>query len=212
VAATPYLLAYHLPAAVRDCLTDQPRLRVRLRAGPWAEVVRQVEQGEADLGVAPCAGDGERSAKLEYERLFELQFTLLTGADHPLARKRRLAPADLVRYPLILGPSVTHGRQTLESILRKHDLHERAHRILEGPTADLLHRHVLLGVGVALGYVAAGAGPLMAGVALRAFDARLDPLPVFLLVRRGERLPAQAEAFRGCVRRALCGGAGRDPT
>jgi DNA-binding transcriptional LysR family regulator len=209
VAATHYLLCYHLPPALRDCLTDRRQVRVRLRAGSWAEVVRQVEQGEADLGVAPCAGDGERSAKLEYERLFELQFMLLTRPDHPLARKRRLTPADLVRYPLLLGPNETHGRRTLESLLRKHDLHERAHRVLEGPTTDLLHRHVSLGVGIALGYMAAGAGSLMPGVALRPFDARLDPLPVFLLVRPGDRLPEQAEAFRGCVRRALRGGARR---
>lgn len=101
-----------------------------------ADAVRLVERGEVEVGVGVHDPDEPRSPELEYEHLFDLHFTLVTARDHPLARKKQLHPRDLVQYPMILGPKTGYNYKTLERLLRRHDLLDQLHVVLESPSTD----------------------------------------------------------------------------
>lgn len=201
VAATYYLLSFHLPGALREFSSDHPAIRLNLRGGIWPEVVRLLECGEADLGVVSYAADAKRSPHLDYEPLFDLHFMLLMPSDHPLARKRRVQVEDLVEYPLITSSKETFSYKTLERMLIRHGLADSIHVILESPNTDLLRKYVATGLGIALTYMGSEPEPAMPGLVQRVFDPKLEPLPVYLAVRKSAHLPPAVEAFRQVLRR-----------
>jgi DNA-binding transcriptional LysR family regulator len=203
VASTHYLFCYHLARPLEQFCETHPSVRLNLRAGIWPEVIRLLEQGDADLGVVSYGNEGPRSAHLEYEHLFDLEFTLLTSARSPLARKKRLSPEDLVEHPLILSGKETYGYRTLERLLAKHDLLDRVHVVMESPNTDIMRRYAALGLGSALTYAAPRLDPGLPGLVQRVFDPSLEPLPVVLAVRKWAHLPAHVEEFRRTLRQAL---------
>lgn len=204
LASTFYLFAYHLPRPLQAFVAQHPSIRLNLRAGIWPDVIGQVENGDADMGVVSYATDAPRSPHLLYERLFHLHFTLLTAAGHPLTRRQRIRPHDLVAYPLIVASKETFSYQTLERILRRHDLLEQIHIVMESPNTEVLRTYVASGLGIALTYMG-GEAPLP-GLAQRVIDARLERLPVFALTRKGSHLSDAVEDFRRLLPRFLSNG------
>jgi len=208
VASTHYLLSYHLPRPLRDFTQRHPSIRLNLRGGIWPDVVRLVEKGEADVGLVSYAEDAPRSPHLDYEPLFHLHFTLLLPAEHALARQRRVQPADLAAHPLIMSGKETFGTKTLERILRRHDLMHGIHVVMESPSTDVTRKYVAMGLGIALNYLGGETEDAAPGLVQRVFDPKLEPLPVYLVVRKGAHLPDAVQEFRQLARGAL-GGAPR---
>ena len=111
---------------------------------------------------------------------------------------------DLVEYPLILQPRSGYNYQMLDRLLRRHELLERMHVVLESPSTDTVLRYVALGLGIALIYAGSDIGrSLPGGVRLRVFDPSLPRLTVALVVRKGAHLPEHAQTFCDLVRRCL---------
>jgi DNA-binding transcriptional LysR family regulator len=210
VGSTPYLISHRLPGPVVDFTRRHPSVRLLLRAESWTdEVAGQVHQRQVDLGVVPYHPDESRHPDLDYQDLFELQFTLLAARDHPLARKRRVSAQDLVQYPLIRG--VSFNQTALDNVLRRHDLVERMHVVMENGNTDIVLKYVALGVGVAVLFIGAdaqGGGEVHA----RPFDVEGTPrLRVALLTRKGAHLSPHAQDFCHTLREHVAHVAGGKP-
>lgn len=203
LACTHYLLAHHLPRPLKQFTDAYPSVRLSLRPALWQDGIQLVEKGGAELGVLPYDPEEPRSSYLEYETLFEMRLMLLTSQDHPLARKRRIQPRDLVQYPMVLMPKGTHSRKTLDRILQRHDLGEEVHVVLESFGVDLTCQLVAMGMGISLMYLGPDGDKTTPGLRRQLFDGRLAGLPVALVVRRGAHLSEPAESFRRSVRRHL---------
>jgi DNA-binding transcriptional LysR family regulator len=203
IASTYYLISFHLPQPVQRFTAAHPAVRLNLRPGLWPDALRLTERGDAHLGVVPYDPDEPRTSALEYEPLFELRLMVLTAANHPLARKKRLRSEDLVEYPMVLQPRENYGHRMLERILRRHDLIERMHVVMESHSTHAILKYVALGVGIAVIYVSAELGRDQPGIALRVFDPELPGLPVALVWRKGAHLSPAVEVFREELRRAL---------
>jgi DNA-binding transcriptional LysR family regulator len=207
VASTPYLLAYHLPQAVRAMIAAHPAVRLNLRVCiELAETLHRVDRGDADLAVTAYDSAEPRQPRLDYEHLFDAPFVLLTALDHPLARKKRLTPADLVRYPLILAPEGSHDRRTLDGILHRHDLADQVQPVMETRSLDILTRYVALGVGIALAHISLDIDLSGAKVHLRRLDPDMEAMPVALVTRKGGHRTPAVEKFCQVVRRCLATG------
>src|SRR5262245_28958127 len=125
VLSTNYLVAHHLVRPVQEFSTANPGVRVSLLADPWAiQMLQRVERGDAQLGVLDYSPEEQRHPFMDYEDLFELELTLLTATNHPLARKKRLSVTDLVEYPLIRPPKGNYSRKALDRLLQRHDLQD----------------------------------------------------------------------------------------
>jgi DNA-binding transcriptional LysR family regulator len=203
VASTLYFLSHHLLEPIREFTAEHPTVRLRLREDLWhMEAMRMVERGHADLAVVPCEAQQARSPRLEYEPLFELQYTLLTSTHHPLARKKTVTPHDLVKYPMILvgqGPS----QQSLDKLLQRHDLLERVHGVAEIRSTDVLQKYVAAGIGIAAVYMGGETDRLIPGLHRLVLDTGQEEMYAAIVSRKGAHLPEAAQDFCRIVRRHL---------
>jgi len=202
VASTQYLLRFHLPRPIQRFAAAYPAIHLNV-AAPGVEVLPLVERGVADLAVAPYDREKPRSPSLDYEDLFELPLMLLTGARHPLARKKKVTLADLAQYPVILPAEETYSRRVMNRIMLRQGFTGPLRVVMETMMFDTIQKYVGLGIGVSLTHMAADVDGSMAGLRMRVFDPTLERLPVALVTRKYAHLPKPAEEFRRIVRRCL---------
>jgi DNA-binding transcriptional LysR family regulator len=201
VAATANLLTHHLPPPVEIFSRTHPDIHLNLRAGFWTELLGLVERGDAELGIAPVPwSEQRRNALLDYEHLFDMALMLLTPKRHPLARKQKLRPHDLVQYPIILYPEETHDFQVLDRILRRCDLQDRVRPVMISQGVSVTRPYVARGLGISLAHASRSLARIMPDVNVRIFDPKLEPLPIMLISRKGTHLPAAVDEFRRIVR------------
>lgn len=103
VAVTPTFASTMLPAVVASYRSRHPEVLVVLRddAGP-AQIRRLVQEGEADLGIAPL--DRSIPELLMVDALLDHELVLACPPDHRFARRRAVAWRELAEVPLIGFP------------------------------------------------------------------------------------------------------------
>lgn len=203
IASTHYLLSYHLPRPLQEFTGTHPAVRLNLRATLAPEVSQLVGRAQADVGVVPHMRDEPVSAEVTCEHLFDLHFTLLTTARHPLARKKHLTPHDLVQYPIIMAPPESHADRTLQRILRQHRLSDRLRAVAQSQSVDMSRQYAALGIGIALAYLGREANLRLPGLHLRPFDPAMAGLPVVMVVRKYAHVPEPVAAFQHLLRQFL---------
>jgi len=103
-----------LPGLLADFRARHPHVRVRAAVADTREVLRRVEQGKADLGLAGGKGD---SPHLEYRPFARDVLAVVVPASHPWAGRRRVTPGQLCGQPLILREAGSASRACLEQAL-----------------------------------------------------------------------------------------------
>ncbi len=204
VASITQVLANVLPPPIQEFMTRYGETQLRLLSDPnAAAVLRMVERGAADLGLVTANPDEPASPQLAHEYLFDLKCMLLTGSHHPLARKKEVRARDLVAYPVITMAAPSPNRTLLERILRRHDLLDRLHVVLESSSTDIIQKYVAIGAGIAVLYTRPRIDRHAPGLHMREFDPHIEPLPVMLVTRKYAHLPDHVQDFRQIVRRHL---------
>jgi DNA-binding transcriptional LysR family regulator len=87
-----------MPQVLRSFLASHPQVNVALEERLNHDIVRGVQEGTADIGVAagPVQGQGLQIINFSTDRL-----VLATALDHPLATKGRVGFAETLAYPHI---------------------------------------------------------------------------------------------------------------
>ncbi len=190
VVASQYLIAYVLIAAVQRFHAAFPDIHVRLSA----RTERDIEQAlvgslEFSFGVA---APYESSPDLEYRHLFSMHWSLIAPPRHPLAERRSVRLADIIRYPLIVYERGSTGRQHVVEAFQQQSL--TPHVEIEATNTDLIVRMVEAGLGVAV-VPLHDSGAVTKGrrVAIRSLGKQVRPIHSGVLLRRGERRSAAAE-------------------
>lgn len=78
-----------------------PQVEVDIRVGVSFDPIPALQKGEVDLVIT---SDPMEWPDLRFEPLFDYEARLVIATSHPLARKRRIAPADLAHETLITYP------------------------------------------------------------------------------------------------------------
>lgn len=91
-------LTTFLPARLAPWLAERPRLRVELLERTSTEIVRAIADGQAEAGIVSDAID---PGTLHRQALADDPLVALLPADHPLAARRELAFAELLREPFV---------------------------------------------------------------------------------------------------------------
>jgi DNA-binding transcriptional LysR family regulator len=190
VVASQYLIAYVLIEAVQRFHAAFPDIHVRLSA----RTEREIEQAllgslEFSFGVA---APYESSPELEYRHLFSMHWSLITPAGHPLARRRGIKLAHVIRYPLIVYERGSTGRQHIVEAFQQASL--SPHVEIEATNTDLIVRMVEAGLGVAV-VPLHDSGAVTQGrrVAIRSLGRQVRPIHSGVLLRKGERRSQAAE-------------------
>jgi DNA-binding transcriptional LysR family regulator len=197
VIGTPGTIAEELSEPVVAFYRRHPNIRVQLSAhSRIPPLFDSLISGEADLGVLPLDEVKLASSDriVEIERLCIRPAALVVPVSHPLAGRRRITLADIVRYPLILPEPETSWRLKVEEVLRGAGLLDRLQVLLEVTLTLAARRLVSLGLGAAL-------LPLpqisLGYPNIRVFHVdRLLPAETIAIVwRRGATLRPQARLF-----------------
>lgn len=203
IASAPYHFTHYLPRPIREFATRHPAVRLNLLI-QWADatgaVVRLLERRKADVGMLVYRKAEPPSRLLDYEDLLEQELLLVTRRNHPLARKKRLQPRDLVPYPVLSGPPESYYRIQLDRILQQHNLVEQVQVAMESPSMDIIRQYVALGMGVGVVYGGSELGRAARGLHCRVLDAEAERLTVATAVLKGAHLTAATQEFRRLVR------------
>jgi len=142
---TPTLGPYLMPPIVAALHREQPELRLHIRDGIPEEQALALSRGALDMLLGPLPIDG---GDIEIQPLFRERLSIVAPPDHPLAKRAKLAVADLA------------GAQVL-SLDRRHHLHRQVSAICaklgmillrdyEGTSLDSVHQMAASGVGLAV--------------------------------------------------------------
>ncbi len=110
-----------LPPALTILKQRSPGTNVMVSEGTSAVLLPELWQGHLDLIVGRLPPP-DALGSFEEKALLEEPVVLVTGPQHPLARKRQVSWSDLTPYPWILPPPGTIMRDPLERALEAHDV------------------------------------------------------------------------------------------
>lgn len=137
-----------LPPLLAAFRERHPNVRVRMSVSDTAAVLRQVEHGEAHLGLTGGQGD---ASHLEYRRLSGDELALVVPDDHPWRRKRRVTTKDLLAQPLVQREEGSGTRRCMERALERAGVAPaRLTVALELGSTEAVKGAVLEGAGVAV--------------------------------------------------------------
>ncbi len=107
--------AIHVMPVLAELKRDWPSLQFAIRIANSAEVIAQVQAGEADVGVTARA---PQDVRLVSSRLRDDRLIAIAAADDPLARTGRMPLSALRDRPLVLRERGSITRATTEEALR----------------------------------------------------------------------------------------------
>jgi DNA-binding transcriptional LysR family regulator len=150
VATTPRIMTEDLAECLLPFEEQNPAVRIILKEMRTDEVAAAVEAGAAELGFTLLRPRGHGSPDLIYEACYELDLLLLTPANHPLARKRHVRPADLLAYPFVNSRDNATGDPVAAAALEKLGVFDRHIGRAEAFFVSSIRRLVEMGFGIAL--------------------------------------------------------------
>ena len=148
VGYAPTLASGIMAAAVADFSQAHPAARVELLDLTPGEMLAGLEDRKLDIALTIARTGKTRG--LKWMNLARATWRLAVGRQHPLARRQRIAPADLAGVPMLaLGRrDYPHYWETLAAWLRRHRLRPKIAGEYDG--AESLIAAVESGLGVAL--------------------------------------------------------------
>ncbi len=114
VACVPSTVYYHLSQVIGRYRERYPKLRVRVFDAGASEVLAAVARGEADFGLNFI---GSQEPEIEFRTLLEERFVAACRRDHPLAKRRQVAWAELAAFDFINVAKSSGNRLLLDQAL-----------------------------------------------------------------------------------------------
>ncbi len=207
VVAPAGVLSDSLPEPVTRYRRTFPHVGLRLMDRPSRGACADLIAGRADIAIAGVTEVDVAPASLTQWPLARYPIHLLSPADHPLAKARRLTVKLIARYPLVLSSEDTSDRAQVDLTFTRAGLFDRINIAITATREPLIRRYVSLGFGVAL--LAPGAGsptPSKSGATplhFRDVSSLFGHEDVVLLQRRGRFELPHVKAFREMVQESF---------
>ncbi|SFD80077.1 LysR family transcriptional regulator [Paracidovorax konjaci] len=160
---------------------------LRLLAGDRERAVAAVEQGEAELGVAPL---GEAAGRFDSQALTSVGQVLIVPKSHPLAQRRFASLKDLKDQSLIVPPVGRPHRELLGQLLAAKGIGWQV--AVEANGWALMQQFAAWGVGLAVVNAFCPAPRGTVAVPLKGYP----PLVYHVFQRSGHRLGPAASRLR----------------
>ncbi|MGE3803979.1 MAG: LysR family transcriptional regulator, partial [Gemmataceae bacterium] len=196
VAAPQRILVEDMHEVINRFRELYPRVRLRLVERVTGQVADAVESGEADLGVSTDREPSLASPWLRAEHAYYHDVLLVTQSDHPLARKKKLEPKDLVGHALVNAPE-GFTRPEIAADLRQLGVFDDPPRPVEALTTAVIRHFVERGFGIGLVLGRLGAAP--GGLHERSMSDHFGKASICVIWRKGMRPSEHALAFAELV-------------
>ncbi|MDB5409078.1 MAG: LysR family transcriptional regulator [Rhodospirillales bacterium] len=160
-----------------DFARDFPGTDIVVEPGTYEEVVKQVQDGSADVAYFTSLGPvlDINSELVGYERL-----GFYAAASHPLAKKRTISPAELTQYAFVSANQDSRFGQMLHNLLVPAGVtnYRVAYQVREG---SLVRELTMRGVGVTITFARTVADDVQSGALV---ELPITATPLRLEVRQ----------------------------
>ncbi len=194
---------YYLPHAMKVLRRGFPRLRLLLREGLTAGLLRELAAGDLDAALVALPVD---TGDLEIEPLFEEIFVAALPKGHPLAAKRVVEPKELAEAGVLL---LEEGHCLREQALEVCGAANAASEELKATSLETLAHMVAGGVGCTL-LPALAAGPRgvrgASALEIRRFKSPAPRRTIGLVWRRRYAYGDIPHEMARCLRQGLPAG------
>jgi DNA-binding transcriptional LysR family regulator len=136
---------YVFPPLLKVFRRDHPAVEVKLTPGPATRLVRQLRAGTADLGLLTLP---VVDPALESHAVMREELLLVTAPQHPLARKKRIEPRDLIGQPFVLFEAGSGSRKTIEEFFVKEQIAPTV--VTETENVEIMKALVRINMGITI--------------------------------------------------------------
>jgi DNA-binding transcriptional LysR family regulator len=136
---------YVFPPLLKAFRRDHPNVEVKLTPGPATRLVRHLRAGSADLGLLTLPIDDPALVSIPVMRE---ELLLVTAPQHPLARKKRIEPRDLIGQPFVLFEAGSGSRRTIEAFFVKEQIAPTV--VTETENVEIMKALVRINMGITI--------------------------------------------------------------
>ena len=136
---------YVFPALIKAFRRQHPEVEVKLVPGATPRLIRQLRAGTADLGLLTLPVEDPTLASVPVMRE---ELLLVTAPQHPLARKRQVAPTDLVNQPFVLFEAGSNSRRAIEEFFLREEIAPKV--VTETENVEIIKALVRIGMGITI--------------------------------------------------------------
>ena len=136
---------YVFPALLKAFRRDHPAVDVKLIPGPTPRLIRQLRAGTADLGLLTLPVDDPHLVSVPVMRE---ELLLVTAPNHPLARRKRITPQDLLGQSFVLFETGSGSRRTIEEFFVREQIAPKV--VTETENVEIIKALVQIGMGITI--------------------------------------------------------------
>ena len=133
------------PAVLKEFRRKQPRIEVKLTTGPTGQLLERLRSGALDVGLLTLPVDGD---DLVQTPAIREELLLVMPPSHRLAKKRRIAPADLHQQSWVLFERGSSTRRVIDEMFRTHGVHPKI--VMETENVEILKALTSIGMGLTI--------------------------------------------------------------
>ena len=134
---------YVFPSFLKEFRTDHPEVDVKVFTGPTDRLIRKLRSGGADVGLITLPID---EPDLVAVPVMREELMLVTYPTHPLAKRSRVEPEDLVRQPFILYEPGSNTRRVIDEFFLRESIRPRM--VMETENVEIIKAMVKSGLGI----------------------------------------------------------------
>ena len=190
VAAGSSTILYLLPKIVEAFRAAQPGVRLTLHNVTGAGGLNLLRSDDVDLAVGSML---DVPADLGYAPIYNFDPMLITPPDHPLAKKRELALADLSPYGLILPPKRLTTYRLVDLVFQQNRVPYTV--ALEVGGWEVIKQYVAMGMGISIVTSICLTDADRERLAARSLAQYFPARSYGVVMRKGKYLSPQARAF-----------------
>lgn len=145
LATNQSIAAHILPSRLQVFADKYPKVEINIHNLRTGDILASVRDGTTDLGLVLI---DPAVPWLKARKVLPYEMVLVTPRDHPLAKRGRIALADIARFPFISYTKDTETRRLIDQPFER-GRQKISIRMALGST-DLIIRYVSLGYGVSI--------------------------------------------------------------
>ena len=136
---------YVFPSLLREFRKAHPEVDVKVITGPAERLLRKLRSGAADLGLLTLPVD---EPDLVTVPVMREELMLVAYPTHPLAKRGRVEPHDLVRQPFVLYEPGSNTRRVIDEFFIKEKIQPRI--VMETENVEIIKAMVKSGIGITI--------------------------------------------------------------
>jgi DNA-binding transcriptional LysR family regulator len=133
------------PDLLKEYRRKHPEVEVKLTTGGTPQLIEKLRTGALDVALLTLPVE---AADLMQVRVMREELLLATHASHPLARQKRLAPADLNGKPWVLFERGSSTRRVIDEMFAREQIEPRI--VMETENVEILKALAASGMGMTI--------------------------------------------------------------